>query len=105
MPTGTQLPFTITEPYPERFRWTKRRIDFYKLIIFGHEFFNNTNIRSYYIATFLYVSHINSNCANDWTPRRTCKGNVFECFLACRSGQRVSFINQPITNEYSILQR
>ena len=48
-----------------------------------------------------FVSIIFSIGADNWTPRRTGKGNVFKCFLACHRGQRVPFIQQPITIKYS----
>ena len=37
----------------------------------------------------LFYTQITDTCKDNWTPRHTGKGNVFECFLACRSGQRV----------------
>ena len=37
----------------------------------------------------LFYTHIIETCKDNWTPRRTGKGNVFKCFLACRRGQRV----------------
>ena len=115
MATGIQFPITIFEPCTERFRWTKRRIDFYKFDnlqinnLFSHKFFNeNTKIRNYNVATFVilrFVSHMysNCNCANKWTTMRTGKGNVFKCFLACHRGQRVAILIRSSTISISTI--
>ena len=47
MATGIQFPITISEPCTERFRWTKRRIDFYK--------FDNLQIKTYLAINFSIV--------------------------------------------------
>ena len=55
MAAGIQLPTPITEPQPERFHWTKRYTDFYKLnlSVFSVFSYDNIKIRSYKVATFV----------------------------------------------------
>ena len=52
------------------------------LSIYYFKYASKMNIVLFYTQTI-------DTCKDNWTPRRTGKGNVFKCFLACRSRQRV----------------